>query len=70
MSVRHSGLQKEILALYRRCVIFGLGFLPMVGDLAVRCGWSGQSPHRREIIFAYSFATISRRKQRQGLPGI
>jgi hypothetical protein len=25
MALRHSGLQKEVLSLYRRCVIFGLG---------------------------------------------
>lgn len=28
MSVRHSGIQKEVLALYRRCVILGLGSSP------------------------------------------
>ena len=28
MSVRHSGLQKEVLALYRRCVILGSELSP------------------------------------------
>jgi hypothetical protein len=69
MTVRYSGLQKEVLALYRRCVILGLG-LAMVCNLAARYGWFGQSHHHRETSFASTFATVSRPKRHRCLPGM
>ncbi len=69
MTVGYSGLQKEVLALYRRCVILGLG-LAMVCNLAARYGWFGQSHHHQEISFASTFATVSRPKRHRCLPGM